>query len=70
MQVWMELHPPSSSNVVQTNTHNMKLLSAALFKVATDLEILHNRGSRGSNRGQVATININKIAINLSRVFK
>jgi len=38
--------------------------------VATDLEILHNRGSRGSNRGQVATININKIAINLSRVFK
>jgi hypothetical protein len=62
-------YPPSSSSsskVVQVNTHNMKLLSAVLFKVATDLEILHNRGSRGSNRGLVAKINVTKIATNLS----
>ena len=47
-----------------------KLLSAVLFTVATDLKILHNRESRGSNRGLVATINVTKIATNLSYVFK
>ena len=61
---------PSSSKIIQTNTPDMKLLSDALFKVATNLEILHNKGSRGSNRGQVATINVTKIVINLSWIFK
>jgi hypothetical protein len=55
-----------SSNVVQADTHNMKLPSAVLFKVVTDLEILRNRVGLGSKRGLVATIRVTKIATNLS----